>query len=142
MLYGPPGNLATWPPGNLATWQAMGWLQSLPHQIPFRAASAARRIDENTIEGTFLCTANDETPVEIMVVEAMAQLAGGLVFREAHGFLTGIDDCAIDRPIEPGDVVTLKVTLEANFGGTYRFRGTGSIGGLQCARGRFYLAQT
>src|SRR6266567_8084567 len=119
----------------------MNWLSSLPHQIPFRAASAARQIDEKTIEGTFLCTANDLLAPEIMVAEAMAQLAGGLVFGDAHGFLTGIDDCAIERRIEPGDIVALTVTLEAKFGGTYRFSGTGSIGGLQCARGRFYLAQ-
>src|SRR5438876_1006347 len=74
-------------------------------------------------------------------IEAMAQLAGGLVFREAHGLLTGIEHCQIDRPIEPGDIIALTVTLEAEFGGTYRFSGTGSIGGLQCVRGRFYLAQ-
>ena len=35
----------------------------------------------------------------------MAQFAGGLVFREEHGFLTGIEDCDIVRRIEPGDVV-------------------------------------
>src|SRR5438477_107469 len=81
---------------------------------------------------------DDQSPVEIMMAEAMAQLAGGLVFREAHGFLTGIDDCAIDRRIEPGDVITFTVTLDAQFGGTYRFSGKGTIGGLQCARGRFY----
>ena len=120
----------------------MNWLTRLPHQIPFRAASAGRQLDEKTIEGTYLCTANDQLPVEVMVVEAMAQLAGALVFREGHGFLTGIDDCAIDRHIEPGDVVTFTVTLEAQFGGTYRFSGMGSVGGLQCVRGRFYLAQT
>ena len=120
----------------------MSWLSQLPHQIPFRAASSARQIDEKTIEGAFLCTANDDAPIEIMVAEAMAQLAGGLVFREAHGFLTGIDDCAIDRAIEPGDFITFTVTLDAQFGGTYRFSGTGTIDGLQCFRGRFYLAQT
>ena len=120
----------------------MNWLESLPHQIPFRAASAARRIDNKTIEGTFLCTANETLPVEIMVAEAMAQLAGGLAFHDTHGpgFLTGIDGCAIDRPIEVGDVVTFVVTLEAQFGGVFRFRGTGSVAGLECARGRFYLA--
>ena len=120
----------------------MSWLTSLPHQIPFRAASAARRIDNKTIEGTFLCTANETLPVEIMVAEAMAQLAGGLAFHDTHGpgFLTGIDGCEIDRPIEVGDVVTFVVTLEAQFGGVFRFRGTGSVAGLECARGRFYLA--
>jgi hypothetical protein len=118
------------------------WLTSLPHQIPFRAASAARRIDDATIEGTFLCTANETLPAEVMVAEAMAQLAGGLAFHDTHGpgFLTGIDGCEIDRPIEVGDVVTFVVTLEAQFGGVFRFRGTGSVAGLECARGRFYLA--
>jgi 3-hydroxymyristoyl/3-hydroxydecanoyl-(acyl carrier protein) dehydratase len=94
------------------------------------------------MEGTFLCTANDTLVPEIMLVEAMAQLAGGLVFHEGHGLLTGIDDCAVDRPIAVGDAVDLTVTLEAEFGGTYRFSGTASIGGLQCARGRFYLAKS
>ena len=118
----------------------MSWLASLPHQIPFRAASAATRVDDKTIEGTFLCTANDALPFDVMVVEAMAQLAGGLVF-EAQGFLTGIDRCELARAIEPGDVVRLVVTLEAAFGGTFRFSGTGSIDGVEIVRGRFYLAQ-
>ncbi len=118
----------------------MNWLASLPHQIPFRAASTARRIDDRTIEGSFLSTANDTLPPEIMVAEAMAQLAGGLVFREAHGFLSGIDELEIDRQIVPGDVVMIMVTLEGEFGGLYRFSATGSIDGLQCASGRFYLA--
>jgi 3-hydroxymyristoyl/3-hydroxydecanoyl-(acyl carrier protein) dehydratase len=119
----------------------MNWLSHLPHQIPFRAASTGRKVDDKTIIGTFLCTANDVLPASIMVTEAMAQLGGALVFREGHGFLTGIDECMIDRPIEAGDVVTLSVKLEAEFSGTYRFSGTGSIGGLECVRGRFYLAQ-
>ncbi len=118
----------------------MNWLQSLPHQIPFRAASTARQIDQTTMEGSFLCTANDTLPPEIMVAEAMAQLAGGLVFRDRRGFLSGIDECEIGRPIAPGDVVLLRVKLDGEFGGIYRFTGTGSIDGLQCVRGRFYLA--
>ena len=120
----------------------MSWLAQLPHQIPFRAASAAQQINERTIEGTFVCTANDPLPLEIMVIEAMAQLAGGLVFREQHGLLTGVDECVLDRRIEPGDVIKCIVRLEAQFGGTYRFTGVGWVDGLQCAKGRFYLAQT
>jgi len=118
----------------------VSWLASLPHQIPFRAASAAQRIDDKTIEGTFLCTANDALPLEVMAVEAMAQLAGGLVFDE-QGFLTGVDGCEIDRPIVPGDVVRIVVTLDAAFGGTFRFSARGSIGSEEVLRGRFYLAQ-
>lgn len=117
----------------------MSWLASLPHQIPFRAASEATRIDDRTIEGTFVCTANDAMPAELMAVEAMAQLAGGLVLRE-QGFLTGIDRCEIDRAIAPGDVVRFVVALDASFGGTFRFSGQGSIDGVEVVRGRFYLA--
>jgi hypothetical protein len=59
------------------------WLASLPHQIPFRAASAATRVDDKTIEGVYVCTANDTMPSGVMAVEAMAQLGGGLAFATA-----------------------------------------------------------
>jgi 3-hydroxymyristoyl/3-hydroxydecanoyl-(acyl carrier protein) dehydratase len=120
----------------------MNWLSSLPHQIPFRAASAVTRRDEKTIEGKFLVTANDLLTPEVMLVEAMAQFAGGLAFHEGfgHGFISGIDRCEVLRPLEPGDVVALTVTIEAAFGGIFRFTGSGSIDGLECVRGRFYLA--
>ncbi len=117
----------------------MSWLQSLPHQIPFRAASAVRRRDERSIEGSFLWTANDAMPPELMLVEGMAQFAGGLVF-EGQGFLTGIDRCEVMREISAGDLVIVQVTLEAEFGGTFRFAGVALADGVQVGRGRFYLA--
>ena len=117
----------------------MSWLANLPHQIPFRAASAVRRIDETTIEGIYVCTANDLLPTGVMAVEAMAQFAGGLVL-EKQGFLTGIDRCEVLREIAPGDVLVCVVSLEAEFGGTFRFSGTGQIDGVDAVRGRFYLA--
>lgn len=120
----------------------MSWLSSLPHQIPFRAATAVIRRDEKSIEGTFLCTAGDLSTPEIMLIEAMAQFAGGLVFPGSqHGLLSGIDGCEITQPIQPGDVVTLVVTHEASFGALHRFAATGSIAGVDCVKGRFYLAE-
>ena len=117
----------------------MSWLGNLPHQIPFRAASAVRRIDGTTIEGIYVCTANDLLPSGVMAVEAMAQFAGGLVL-EGQGFLTGIDRCEVLREIVPGDVMVCVVSLEAAFGGTFRFSGTGQIDGADAVKGRFYLA--
>jgi 3-hydroxymyristoyl/3-hydroxydecanoyl-(acyl carrier protein) dehydratase len=117
----------------------VSWLGNLPHQIPFRAASAVRRIDENTIEGIYVCTSNDVLPTGVMAVEAMAQFAGGLVLEE-QGFLTGIDRCEVLREIVPGDVLVCVISLEAEFGGTFRFSGTGQIDGVDAVRGRFYLA--
>ena len=115
------------------------WLTNLPHQIPFRAASAVRRIDEKTIEGVYVCTANDTLPTGVMAVEAMAQFAGGLVFSE-QGFFSGVDRCEVRRQIEPGDVMVCTVTLEADFGGTFRFSGIGRVDGVDAVLGRFYLS--
>ena len=119
----------------------MSWLASLPHQIPFRAASAVTRRDATSIDGTFLWTANDSMPPEMMLVEAMAQFGGGLVFDPSrHGYVSGIDSCEVDRAIVAGDRVDVRVRLEADFGGIFRFHGTASVDGLEVARGRFYLA--
>ena len=117
----------------------MSWLAKLPHQIPFRAASAVRRLDETTIEGIYVCTANDVLPTGVMAVEAMAQFAGGLVL-ESQGFLTGIDRCEVLREIVPGDVLLCTVELEVAFGGTFRFSGIGRVDGVEAVKGRFYLA--
>ena len=117
----------------------MTWLSSLPHQIPFRAASAVTRRDEKSIEGLFLWTVNDLMPPEMMLVEGMAQFAGGLVF-EGQGFLTGIDRCEVTRPVTAGDRVIVNVSLEAEFGGTFRFSGVATCDGVEIGRGRFYLA--
>lgn len=116
-----------------------GWLSHLPHQIPFRAASAVRRVDEKTIEGVYVCTANDILPAGVMMLEAMAQFAGGLVLKE-QGFLTGMDRCEVLREVEPGDELVCTVTLDAEFGGTFRFSGVGRVNGVDAVRGRFYLA--
>ena len=94
----------------------MSWLESRPHQIPFRAASAATRIDEKTIEGVYVCTANDAMPSGVMAVEAMAQLGGGLAFADsrAHGFLTGIERCEVERAIEAGDVIRFVIPAHSS----------------------------
>jgi hypothetical protein len=117
----------------------MSWLSKLPHQIPFRAASDARRIDDKTIEGVYVCTANDTLPPTLMAFEAMAQCAGGLVLEE-QGFLFGIDRGEVLRQIETGDILVCTVTLEASLGGTFRFSGIGRVDGVEAVRGRFYLS--
>jgi len=116
----------------------VSWLAALPHQIPFRAASTGRRIDEKTIEGDYLCAADDP---RLFVAEAMAQLAGGLVFDAAqHGFLSGIDDFVLDRALDAGEVVHIVVRLDASLGALFRFSASGAVDGVEVARGRFYLA--
>jgi len=124
------------------------WLQTLPHQIPFRAASSVTRMDDTSIEGRFLWTASDpltagSPAIPWMIFEAMAQFGGGLAFRDqgGHGYLTAIDNASIDRPIEAGQAFNLHVRLEAEFGGIFRFQGVATLEGVECARARFYLAK-
>ena len=114
-------------------------MRELPHQIPFRVASKLIRRDERSIAGEFVCTANDAMPLDVMLVEAMAQFGGALVF-EAQGFLSAIDDCEVTRRPVPGDVVRIEVTLDASLGALHRFRGVGLVDGVEVARARFYLS--
>jgi 3-hydroxymyristoyl/3-hydroxydecanoyl-(acyl carrier protein) dehydratase len=113
--------------------------KDLPHQIPFRVASKLIRREPNRIEGEFLCTANDEMPLAVMLVEAMAQFGGALVF-DAQGYLSAIDSCEVTRLPEAGDVVQIEVSLDASLGALHRFSAIGRVGGVEVARARFYLS--
>ena len=124
-----------------------GWLDSLPHPIPFRAASTGQSVGEQTIEGTMVVTSNDalgegRSSPGAMVFEAMAQVAGGLAFPDGgkHGYFSALDSASMERLPEPGDVISLTVRQEAAFGRIFRFEGVASREGLEIARARFYLA--
>jgi 3-hydroxymyristoyl/3-hydroxydecanoyl-(acyl carrier protein) dehydratase len=123
------------------------WLRSLPHQIPFRAACSATQIDARTIEGWYLVSANDalsEGAVlsQTLVFEAMAQIGGTLAFQNdpRPGFLSAIDRATLAAPIVVGDQLLLRVTLDAEFGGVFRFSGSAQRDGVELASARFYLA--
>jgi 3-hydroxymyristoyl/3-hydroxydecanoyl-(acyl carrier protein) dehydratase len=114
-------------------------MRELPHQIPFRVASKLIHRDAASIEGEFLCTADDAMPLDVMVIEAMAQFGGALVFN-AQGYLSAIDECEVTRVPVAGDTVRLLVTLDASLGALHRFSGVGRIDGVEVARARFYLS--
>jgi len=114
-------------------------MRELPHQIPFRVASRLIRRDASSIEGEFVCTADDAMPLDVMVVEAMAQFGGVLVF-DAQGYLSAIDDCRLARVPVAGDVVHIEVHLDASLGALHRFSGVGRIDGVEVARARFCLS--
>lgn len=114
-------------------------MRELPHQIPFRAASRLIRRDAASVEGEFVCTANDAMPLDVMLVEAMAQFGGALVF-DAQGYLSAIDSCEVTRLPVAGDTVRLYVTLDASLGALHRFSAVGRVDGVEVARARFYLS--
>ena len=122
-------------------------LGGLPHQIPFRALTSIREIGERSARGAYRPSACDALagPVAmpaVMLIEAMAQLAGAVVFGDGGpaAWLTSIDDATIDRAPEPGDDIELEVEVEAALGAMYRFRGRALQNGAETARARFVLA--
>jgi 3-hydroxymyristoyl/3-hydroxydecanoyl-(acyl carrier protein) dehydratase len=123
------------------------WLRHLPHQIPFRAVSAARRLSDQEIEGTLLVSGGDALAEgggmpQVMLFEAMAQIGGALVFQNSRpAMLSAIDSARIDTPFSTGDLIRLLVRLEVQFGGIYRFSGTAVRDGVEIGRARFYLAE-
>lgn len=122
------------------------WLRSVPHRIPFRAASEIR-VDEDTVaHGLFLPSASDALPgvsLELMLVEAMAQIGGALAFREssAPGMLTALDEVKIEEVPQPGDRIEIEVRLDVTFAGLHRLHGTASLDGREIASARFVLGE-
>ncbi|MGK2857520.1 MAG: hypothetical protein ACSLFQ_09965 [Thermoanaerobaculia bacterium] len=121
-------------------------LSGLPHQIPFRATSRIEVVDDEHAEGVFHQSAADSLgegiPIELLVIEAMAQTAGVLAFRGTSepGFLSAIDEARFDRALFGGDSFRLKIRLVKSFGGIHRFDGVALDGETEFARARFYLA--
>lgn len=124
----------------------MSWLEAIPHQIPFRAASGFERLDDKSARGIFFVTAADALtmglPLEMMLVEAMAQVGGGVVFGEGGepAFLSAIDDVVIHERVAVGDRLVLHVNCDTAFGRIFRFSGRALRGEEEVARARFYLA--
>lgn len=121
-------------------------LAGLPHQIPFRATSRIEVVDDARATGVFHQSAADSlaagTPVELLVLEAMAQTAGVLAFRGSSepGFLSAIDEARFDRALFGGETFRLEVRLVKSFGRIHRFDGVALDGETEFARARFYLA--
>lgn len=123
-----------------------GALSGLPHQIPFRATSRIEVVDDAHAVGIFHHSASDAlthgVPLEVMVIEAMAQTAGVLAFGGSSepGFLSAIDEARVDRALFGGETFRLEVRLVKSFGRIHRFDGVALDGPTEFARARFYLA--
>ena len=71
----------------------------------------------------------------VLIVEAMAQATGLLamasrpdeVGERALYYFVGIDKARFKRPVEPGDQLIMKVTLEAVRRGIWKFRGEARV---------------
>ena len=117
-----------------------GVLEHLPHRFPFLLIDRIREIELGkrivalknvTINEPFFQGHFPERPIMpgVLILEAMAQAAGILVFRtlgekpDANSvyYLVGIDKARFKRPVVPGDQVELDIVLERGVRGVWKF---------------------
>lgn len=122
-------------------------LKQLPHRYPFLLVDRVLAIDKGkTIRALKNVTMNEpffqghfpHRPVMpgVLMLEALAQAAALLAFDaldtspsdDTVYYFAGIDGARFKRPVEPGDQLTLDVTLERSKAGIFKFKGVTRVG--------------
>jgi len=104
-----------------------GILDILPHRYPFLLVDKVLELEPDRILALKNVTFNEPhfvghfpgAPVMpgVLVIEALAQAGGVLMFREVPDrhekliFFAGIDNCRFRHPVVPGDQLVLEVTV-------------------------------
>ncbi len=123
-------------------------LEHLPHRFPFLLIDRIRELDLGkrilalknvTINEPFFQGHFPQRPIMpgVLILEAMAQAAGILVFRTQGDkpdensvyYLAGIDKARFKRPVVPGDQLEIEVTLERGVRGVWKFACTARVDG-------------
>ena len=122
-------------------------LKKLPHRYPFLLVDRVLEIEKGkrikaiknvTINEPFFMGHFPYRPVMpgVLMLEALAQAAALLSF-ETLGrapddkmvyYFAGIDGARFKRPVEPGDQLTLDVTLDRAKAGVFKYSGRASVG--------------
>ena len=84
----------------------------------------------------------------VMILEALAQAAGILAFKTAgvvpnektRFYFVGIDHARFRRPVEPGDQLVLKATLERAIRGIWKFSTIAEVDGEEVASATMMVA--
>ena len=115
-------------------------LDHLPHRYPFLLIDRIRTVEPGkrivalknvTINEPFFQGHFPQRPIMpgVLILEAMAQAAGILVFRtqgnkpDANSiyYLAGIDKARFKRPVVPGDQLEIEVMIERGLRGVWKF---------------------
>ncbi|MBS0336019.1 MAG: 3-hydroxyacyl-ACP dehydratase FabZ [Proteobacteria bacterium] len=118
----------------------MDVLEHLPHRFPFLLVDRIRSIELGkrilalknvTVNEPFFQGHFPGRPIMpgVLILEAMAQAAGILVFRTQGDkpdvnsvyYLAGIDKARFKKPVVPGDQLEIEVTIERGVRGVWKF---------------------
>jgi 3-hydroxyacyl-[acyl-carrier-protein] dehydratase len=134
-------------------------LRQLPHRYPLLLVDrviecvpgkSIHAIKNVTINEPFFPGHFPHRPVMpgVMILEALAQAAGILAFKtagvvpdeETRFYFVGIDEARFRRPVEPGDQLILKATLERAVRGIWKFSTVAEVAGEEVASARMMVA--
>jgi 3-hydroxyacyl-[acyl-carrier-protein] dehydratase len=134
-------------------------LKQLPHRYPMLLVDrviecvpgkSIHAIKNVTINEPFFPGHFPHRPVMpgVMILEALAQAAGILAFKTAgvvpdedtRFYFVGIDKARFRRPVEPGDQLNLRATLERALRGIWKFATVADVGGEEVASATMMVA--
>jgi len=121
----------------------------LPHRYPMLLVDRILELEPDRIVGIKNVTANEpfftghfpEFPVMpgVLIVEAMAQVAGVLVLKEIPDranklvFLAGIDNAKFRRPVLPGDQLRIEMKVLKRKASVAKMQGQATVDGVVVA---------
>ncbi len=125
----------------------------LPHRYPFLLVDRIVEIEPGTKAiGIKNVTVNEEffqghfpgQPIMpgVLIIEAMAQVAGLLAFRSGvtvgkSVYFMSIEKAKFRRPVVPGDQLRLEIHILQQRGNVWRFSGSASVGEKVAAEAEF-----
>ena len=134
-------------------------LDTLPHRYPFILVDKVISLVPNekitaiknvTINEEFFVGHFPNYPVMpgVLIIEALAQTAGILSFKSMNEtaddntlyFFVGIDNCRFKKPVVPGDVLNLNVSIEKVRGGAWKYNAIATVEDNTCAQAEFMCA--
>ena len=134
-------------------------LDTLPHRYPFILVDKVISLVPNekitaiknvTINEEFFVGHFPNYPVMpgVLIIEALAQTAGILSFKSMNEtaddntlyFFVGIDNCRFKKPVLPGDVLNLNVSIEKVKGGVWKYNAIATVEGNTCAQAELMCA--
>ncbi len=121
----------------------------LPHRYPFLLVDRITELEPDRIVGIKNVTANEpfflghfpDFPVMpgVLIVEAMAQVAGVLVLREVADrksrlvLLASVEEARFRKPVLPGDTLTIEMTMVKRKATVVKMKGEARVAGVLVA---------